>query len=500
LQVGVCQDRFTFHPQKMDRDMMSGVGGNDDSPYSCSSDDLDSDLAAMERLEDEGQLSLSLRKKAWALCKNYLHGEWANISHHDIIVRQLSGGLSNWMYLCSLPKGRKPAATGHEPSTVLLRLFGQKLPSSGSDEETTALIFNAHITDNVIFTLLSERRLGPRLYGIFAGGRLEEYIESESLVDFRICDTTYCAPIARIFAKIHMLNVPIKKDGADWLFSTLESWSEALSKVTPSDFSVGNGDGGGFGGGEGHDESLVREVMSYNYQAEINWLRQVLPQVNSPIVFCHNDLQGGNVLRRCGGGKSLKNEDDRLVAIDYEFCGYNYRAYDIANHWIEWMYDYGNKTYPYYYVDEAKFPTREQQVEFLRSYIREVQAANPHEVPVAKQLIPGSSRSNSSCKTAGLTVDQMVEVLLREIELFLAVPNLLWTLWSIERAVNSDIQFGYWHFAASHMEWYFKYKERMKSTLFLERNRKMSDESADATVTNNGKSDLDPTDAKRHHT
>lgn len=30
--------------------------------------------------------------------------------------------------------------------------------------------------DSVIFTLLSERRLGPRLHGVFSGGRIEEFI------------------------------------------------------------------------------------------------------------------------------------------------------------------------------------------------------------------------------------------------------------------------------------------------------------------------------------
>ena len=139
-----------------------------------------------------------------------------------------SGGLSNFIYLCSLPENASKSCSSGQPSSVLLRLFGQKLPSSSSGSSAeeaaaaTAQIYNAHITDNVIFTLLSERRLGPRLYGIFAGGRLEEYIQSESMVDYRICDTAYCPPVARIFAKIHMLSVPIKKDGAEWLFSTMQ--------------------------------------------------------------------------------------------------------------------------------------------------------------------------------------------------------------------------------------------------------------------------------------
>jgi choline/ethanolamine kinase len=32
------------------------------------------------------------------------------------------------------------------------------------------------ITESVIFMMLSERKLGPKLYGIFPEGRLEEYI------------------------------------------------------------------------------------------------------------------------------------------------------------------------------------------------------------------------------------------------------------------------------------------------------------------------------------
>ena len=51
-----------------------------------------------------------------------------------------------------------------------------------------------------------------------------------------------------------------------------------------------------------------------------------------------------------------------LVAIDFEFCAYNYRAYDIANHWAEWIYDYGNKEYPYYFVNHNKAPTIDQKV------------------------------------------------------------------------------------------------------------------------------------------
>jgi choline/ethanolamine kinase len=32
------------------------------------------------------------------------------------------------------------------------------------------------ITESVIFALLSERKLGPKLYGVFPGGRIEQFL------------------------------------------------------------------------------------------------------------------------------------------------------------------------------------------------------------------------------------------------------------------------------------------------------------------------------------
>lgn len=50
---------------------------------------------------------------------------------------------------------------------VLLRIYGR---THGEQALETVL------TDTVVFTLLSERKLGPKLHGIFPGGRIEQYI------------------------------------------------------------------------------------------------------------------------------------------------------------------------------------------------------------------------------------------------------------------------------------------------------------------------------------
>ncbi len=47
--------------------------------------------------------------------------------------------------------------------------------------------------------------------------------------------------------------------------------------------------------------------------------------------LCHNDLLSGNVLLSTD---DVKDEDRAVFLIDYEYASYNYRAFDIANHFI----------------------------------------------------------------------------------------------------------------------------------------------------------------------
>ncbi|KAK8378706.1 hypothetical protein O3P69_009424 [Scylla paramamosain] len=117
-------------------------------------------------LQDE--ITCEMRDRAYRICRDYLHGAWKLITPHEMVIKQISGGLSNLLYYCALPASNPPKAT--EPSEVLLRIYGQV---HGEDALESVL------AESVIFALLSERRLGPRLYGVFPGGRLEQFISSE---------------------------------------------------------------------------------------------------------------------------------------------------------------------------------------------------------------------------------------------------------------------------------------------------------------------------------
>ena len=61
--------------------------------------------------------------------------------------------------------------------------------------------------------------------------------------------------------------------------------------------------------------------------AEFASLEKQLKLLDSPIVFCHNDLLLGNIVH---------NEAKKSITfIDYEYAAYNHQAFDIGNHFNE---------------------------------------------------------------------------------------------------------------------------------------------------------------------
>lgn len=67
-------------------------------------------------------------------------------------------------------------------------------------------------------------------------------------------------------------------------------------------------------------------------RADIETLKVALKSIDSPVVFCHNDLLLSNIIlqKDTVGGQPVN-----VVFIDYEYAMLNYQAFDIANHFVE---------------------------------------------------------------------------------------------------------------------------------------------------------------------
>lgn len=470
-----------------------------------------------------------MRDIAARICRDYLTGAWKTITADEIKLKKISGGLSNFLFYVSLPDdnvstGNSPRSNlsakrprkdslqdVYEPREVLLRIYGQ---THGEQALETM------VTESVVFTLLSERKLGPKLHGIFPGGRIEQYIPARPLTTLELSDTKITSKIATKMAEIHSLDIPVSKE-PDWLWSTMNRWLQSVETILSNVLEK--------------NERLVeieKQFKKMNYHHEIEWLKKEVDQNNFPVVFSHNDLQEGNILLQqndnnssldrfsstpldnfddsaidnhlssilissnsqrsintrdvppvsypqnnanninnnnsrkrfidevnipemCDfentrdsvlssdtfGNSSEENCDPDLMIIDFEYCAYNYRSFDLANHFLEWTFDYTNEEHPYYHFKKEQYPTLEQREKFITEYLREC-----HEEK--EDYTPDQNEINE---------------ILQEVKCFSLASHMFWSLWALVN-IQSEIQFGYYEYASTRINEYLACKEDYMKT------------------------------------
>lgn len=199
-------------------------------------------------------------------------------------------------------------------------------------------------------------------------------------------------------SEIHSLDIPVSKE-PEWLFLTLNRWLNNVDTIMNDVRNNNNNQD------DDNDQDLPRRLSKIDFRKEMQWLKKVIESEAYPVVFCHNDLQEGNILFRQNNftpttepsdtdinatlddlspllisiptsnvaesvqevttsinGHSRKrslpdnslesdvidsqtsrddgfsdvivSDEPELMIIDFEYCAYNYRAFDLANHFL----------------------------------------------------------------------------------------------------------------------------------------------------------------------
>ncbi|KAM4618594.1 choline/ethanolamine kinase isoform 2-T2 [Polymixia lowei] len=390
IPVLTTEDTGSPMEKKRVGDTLLSVSGSNlraPSPLGATGDD-DSEAESYRDGRTE-EVDADTKGRAFAWCRDFLCGSWKTISEVDFQISIVSGGLSNLLYMCYLPD--HVPTMGEEPRRVLLRIYGAILQGVDS-----------LVLESVMFAILAERTLGPKLYGIFPDGRLEQYIPNNRMRTQELSDPSISAEIASKMARFHGMAMPFNKE-PKWLFGTIDRYMEQVMTLKFVR--------------EAHVKKF-KKLMKFDLPAELESLRLLLAETPSPVVFCHNDVQEGNILK-------LEDRDhtstERLMLIDFEYSSYNYRGFDFGNHFCEWMYDYTHNQWPFYKATPDNYPTREQQLIFIRSYLTE----------------HGTRTENAEDQT------QLEEDMLLEANRYALASHFLWGLWSIIQAKISKIEFGY---------------------------------------------------------
>uniref|UniRef100_A0A0M3HN56 Choline/ethanolamine kinase n=1 Tax=Ascaris lumbricoides TaxID=6252 RepID=A0A0M3HN56_ASCLU len=368
------------------------------------------------------------------LCAKYLSGSWNKVTPQRFRLKAITGGMSNLLFLVEMPDDIEPIST--EPRSALLRIH------CNVDLEHL-------LNESVVFTLLSERALGPKLLGVFPGGRFEQYIPSRPLLCHELSLPSISRRIGCLLARVHALDVPIMKE--PMIVEVAEGWLAKLRKV----------------------ESKVAHKMRLNtvqvdlskcpseitcelLSDELDLLRACLENSDSPLVFCHNDLQEGNILLHnkytidSEGNLDVQEGEEPLVLIDFEYANYNYRGFDFSNHICERILDYSDNKPPYYSIKQHQFPDEKEQSVLFNAYLDELE-----------QMTNNSSEDRRPpyfvCELPKRR-DEAVEQLLTETRRFIAVSHLFWSVWSFMQAEESPIEFDYVSYGLDRLALYYEHK------------------------------------------
>ena len=214
--------------------------------------------------QDLLRLLAALRITSW--------GPSQTLTPQTIKIHKVSGSLTNAVFFVSHPSAK----------TLLLRIYG---PSS------SCLVSRPHEL-HTLHVLSSRYGIGPRVYGTFRNGRVEQYFEGEALTASEMRDPQVSAWIGMRMAELHCVDlnsVDLDHGGErEGVRQNVRSWLGPAREVLRLAKERGHA------GVEG----LELERFSEEWERYWAWLmRWESVHGQSERVFAHNDAQYGNLLR-----------------------------------------------------------------------------------------------------------------------------------------------------------------------------------------------------------
>ena len=263
------------------------------------------------------------------VCRRLIGGEWYSPSAPPpqqgpaVQIEPISQGQTNKMYILSL----KPGSLSHpaSPLAVILRVFSD----IWTEEEIQ--------TQNIVYTILSERGMAPKLYGVLSQpvARLEHFYASRTLRCAEMCQLDIQSLTMRQLADMHRQCMPVSKEPT-FVFRCMRRWLKQCGGISLSD--------------AWRQDMLNGMLSERNWEEEIDWLEQHLRQLNGRVVFCHNDLYSQNILK-------LNTEQLEIKLIDFEMSSYNYRGFDFVQLFHDFLFDYSHTQLPGFEYLPDRYPS-----------------------------------------------------------------------------------------------------------------------------------------------
>ncbi|KAL7189712.1 hypothetical protein ACSBR1_039367 [Camellia fascicularis] len=261
------------------------------------------------------------------LCKD-LFKKWSELDNSHFSVETVSGGITNLLLKVSVREENGNIVN------MTVRLYGPN----------TEYVINRERELQAI-RYLSAAGFGAKLLGVFGNGMVQSFINARTLTPPDMRKPKLAAEIAKQLHKFHQVEIPGSKEPQLW--NDAFKFFQKASTLTFHD----------------SEKQRIYETISFeSIHAEVFELKELTGHLDAPVVFAHNDLLSGNLM--------LNDEEEKLYFIDFEYGSYNYRGFDIGNHFNE---------YAGYDCDYSLYPSKEEQYHFFRHYLEPEKAHEVHE-------------------------------------------------------------------------------------------------------------------------
>ncbi|GAB2300353.1 hypothetical protein Dimus_034392 [Dionaea muscipula] len=316
-----------------------------------------------------------------------LFEKWSNLDASRFSIETVSGGITNLLLKVTVME----VSGGVISFTV--RLYGPN----------TDYVINRE-RELLAIRYLSHAGFGAKLLATFANGMVQSFINARTLTPPDMRNLKLAAEIAKQLRKFHQVDVPGSKEPQLWV--DIAKFFEKASSLRFDDR---------------QKQMKYETILFKEINREIHQLKELTDRLDAPVVFSHNDLLSGNIM--------VNEEQGKLYFIDFEYGSYNYRGFDIGNHFNE---------YAGYDCDYNLYPSKNEQYHFFRNYL---QPNEPDKV-----------------------IDSDLEALYVETNTFMLASHLYWALWALIQAKMSPISFDYLGYFFLR---YDQYKKQRDSALSL---------------------------------
>jgi len=291
---------------------------------------------------------------------------WKSCKPTTVSVKKLSGGYLNTIYAVSTTETLAPRPDGQEtPQKLVVRKAGQgvldrSLLGLGDDNHRDIISKSSGTNEIIVAAGLSDKGLGPTLYGVFDGtrGRVEELLQGHTLTmeDIKDEKSGIERALAEGYARFHIMELPLplltSEDG------------RLMSHLNFAPISKEN---------EAKLKSMGIETFLFNtvdWDTELKWTEDNLRKLKSPIVVTHYDANFLNIWVRDEPVKVFDNLESLVVFLDFELVRNIYRAVEFGGHFIHRMIKadgINGKS------SGHPFPTMEERRSFLEMYQKELE-------------------------------------------------------------------------------------------------------------------------------